>query len=76
MDTCSILVVLTRQSNPPISQFNIQCNEFMSVWSKSVYNISSNNVKQTPAGDLDIKVFSVIYKYRKKHFLTEYLPSS
>ena len=31
-------VVLTQQSNPPISQFNRPCNEFTSVWSMSVYN--------------------------------------
>jgi len=31
-------VVITRQSNPPISQFNSPCNEFMSVWSMFVYN--------------------------------------
>ena len=26
-------VVITRQSNPPISEFNSLCNEFTSVWS-------------------------------------------
>ena len=31
-------VVITRQSNPPISQFNSLCNEFTSVWSMCVYN--------------------------------------
>ena len=31
-------VVITWQSNPPISQFNSPCNEFMSVWSMFVYN--------------------------------------
>ena len=30
--------VITRQSNPPISQFNSPCNEFTSVWSMFVYN--------------------------------------
>ena len=32
-------VVITRQSNPPISQFNSPCNEFTSFWSMFVYNI-------------------------------------
>jgi len=31
-------VVLTQQSNPPISQFNSPCNVFTSVWSMFVYN--------------------------------------
>jgi len=31
-------VVITRQSNPRISQFNSPCNEFTSVWSMFVYN--------------------------------------
>jgi len=31
-------VVIIRQSNPPISQFNSPCNEFMSAWSMFVYN--------------------------------------
>jgi len=31
-------VVITRQSNLPISQFNRVCTEFMSVWSMFVYN--------------------------------------
>ena len=31
-------VVITRQSNPPISQVNSPCNEFTSVWSMCVYN--------------------------------------
>ena len=32
-------VVITRQSNPPISQFKSPCNEFTSVWSAMfVYN--------------------------------------
>jgi len=30
-------VVITWQSNPPISQFNSLCNEFTSVWSMCVY---------------------------------------
>jgi len=30
-------VVITRQSNPPISQFNSPCNEFTSVWSMFLY---------------------------------------
>ena len=30
--------VITRQSNPPISQFNSPCNEFTSFWSMFVYN--------------------------------------
>jgi len=32
-------VVMTRQSNPPISQFNSLCNQFTSVWWMFVYNI-------------------------------------
>mgnify|MGYP007091370247 CR=1 FL=1 len=35
MDTCSIL---TRPSNPPISQFNSPCNEFLSVCSMFASN--------------------------------------
>ena len=31
---------VTWQSNPPSSQFNSLCNEFMSVWSMFVYNTS------------------------------------
>ena len=31
-------VVITWQSNPPVSQFNSLCNEFTSVWSMFVYN--------------------------------------
>ena len=31
-------VVITLQSNPPISQFNSLCNEFLSVWTMFVYN--------------------------------------
>ena len=31
---------VTWQSNPPSSQFNGLCNEFMSVWSMFVYNTS------------------------------------
>ena len=34
----SVLVVITRQSNPPISQFNSTFNEFTSDWSMFVYN--------------------------------------
>jgi len=30
--------VITRQSNPPISQFSRSCNEFTSAWSMFVYN--------------------------------------
>ena len=36
-------VVLTRQSNPPILQFNSPCNKFTSVWSMFVYNNSELN---------------------------------
>jgi len=38
MHTCLYYVVITWQSNQPISQFNIQCNEFTSFWSMFVYN--------------------------------------
>ena len=38
-------VVMTRQSYPPISQFNSLCNEFMSVWSMFVYNRQLMNGK-------------------------------
>ena len=45
-------VVLTGQSNPPISQFNTPCNEFTSVWSMFVYNtclvIHRSKVTYTP----------------------------
>ena len=33
-------LVITLQSNPPISQFISPCNEFTSVWSMCVYNKS------------------------------------
>ena len=37
--TCVIYsVVITWQSNPPISKFNSRCHDFMSVWSTFVYN--------------------------------------
>jgi len=37
--TCVLYsVVITWQSNPPISQFNSPYNEFTSVWSMFVYN--------------------------------------
>jgi len=37
--TCIIYsVVITWQSNPPISRFNSLCNKFTSVWSMFVYN--------------------------------------
>jgi len=41
-------VVITRQSNTPISQFNSLCNEFTSVWTMFVYNT--------------LKLFSPIFK--------------
>jgi len=34
-------VVITQQSNPPISQFISPCNDFTSVWSMCVYNARS-----------------------------------
>jgi len=37
-------VVLTRQSNPPISQFNSPCNEFTGVWSMFVYSNSNSEL--------------------------------
>ena len=38
-------VVITRQSNPLISQFNSSCNEFtLSVWSMCLYNNSSQRL--------------------------------
>ena len=36
-------VVITRTSNPPISQLNSPCNEFMSVWSMFVCNNNCRN---------------------------------
>jgi len=33
-------VVITQQSNPPISQFDSLCNEFTSDWSMFVYKTS------------------------------------
>ena len=37
--TCVLYsVVMTRQSNTPILQFNSPCNEFTSFWSMFVYN--------------------------------------
>ena len=32
-------IVITRQSIPPISQFNSLCNELTSFWSMFVYNM-------------------------------------
>ena len=43
-------VVITRQSNPPISQFNSPCNDFTSVWSMfqcNNYNLSTETVTLT-----------------------------
>jgi len=40
-------VVITRKSNPPISQFNSPCNEFTSVWSMFVYNINNTGTMYT-----------------------------
>ena len=39
-------VVITRQSNSPISQFNSLCNEFMSVWTMFVYNTLSYSLQR------------------------------
>ena len=39
-------VVITWQSNPPISQFNSSCNEFPSVWSMFVYNTIIEYIEQ------------------------------
>ena len=35
-------VEITRQPNPPISQFRRQCNEFTSAWSMFPYNAIDN----------------------------------
>jgi len=35
------VVVITRQFNPTISQFNSSYNEFMSIWPMFVYNKQS-----------------------------------
>jgi len=42
-------VVITRQSNPPISKFSRTCNEFTNVWSMFPYNtnISTANYCET-----------------------------
>jgi len=41
--TCVLYsVVITRQSNPPISQFRRPCNEFTSVWPVFTYNTHTN----------------------------------
>ena len=40
MEVTSILFEITRQSNPPISQFNRPCHVFKSVWSMFLCNIS------------------------------------
>ena len=37
-------IVKTRQSNPPISQFNNPCNEFPSFWSMFEYNTIHTNL--------------------------------
>ena len=39
-------VVITRQSNSPISQFNSLCNEFTSVWTMFVYNTLSYSLQR------------------------------
>ena len=39
-------VVITRYSNPPISQFSSPCNEFTIVWSMFVYNIHTEVIQQ------------------------------
>ena len=42
-------VVITQQSNPPISQFNRPCYECTSVWSMFVYNKAlTQNVNSLP----------------------------
>jgi len=38
-----VITQLTRQSNPPISQFNSPCNEITSVWSMFPFSIKTQN---------------------------------
>ena len=58
------LLYQTRQSNPPISQFNSQCNEFTSFWSKFVYNsistlVSKQKNKNRTVGAFDLKTYNL-----------------
>ena len=39
-------IIMTLQSNPPISQFNRLCNEFTSVWSMLQCNTAMLKLKQ------------------------------
>ena len=41
-------VVITWRSNPPVSQFNSLCNEFLSVWSMFVYTIYWSSSFRSP----------------------------
>ena len=45
------LVVITRQSNPPISQFNSLCNEFTSVLVK-LFPCNSNELERIVSSSL------------------------
>jgi len=49
-------VVITRQSNPPISQFNSRYNEFTSFWSMFVYNTYSSHICLSFKADFNASV--------------------
>ena len=67
-------VVITWQSNPPISQFNSPCNEFTSFWWMFVYNTCTQlQPKQSHvynslsySGSMFTKLFRIRIKIRLK----------
>ena len=54
------------QSNPPISQFNSPCNEFTSVWSLCVYNIT---MWHTASSKLQTKHDEISNSLQKEHLI-------
>ena len=65
--TCVLYhVVITWQSNPPISQFNSPCNEFTSVWSLCVYNIT---MWHTASSKLQTKHDEISNSLQKEHLI-------
>ena len=70
-------VVITRQSNPPISQFNSLCNEFTSVWSMFVYNTSIISIEQLKVTNNDklhdsYNLLLPFVLFTRKHVLNNY----
>ena len=60
--------VITRQSNPPISQFNSPCNEFTSFCSMFVYNISTATMTYVAvkANQMEYKHESYLCRQRER----------